>query len=392
MEAAIPEADAPRDGPGIARRSANERRILSLIQRHGPMAAADLARQAELSAQSASVITRGLEADGLLLRGEPVRGKVGKPLTPIGLDPDGVFSIGLRVGRRSADLVLMDFVGRLRGHLTLRFAFPTPRAVLDFSRDGIAELSAGLTPGQRGRLAGIGVGIPFELWKWLDDTPVPKSEMLGWKDVDFTTAFAEFTDLPVFVGNDGSMACIGEHTFGAARSLTDFAYFYVGAFVGGGIVLNNRLHVGPTGNAAAVGSIPMRQPDGSWRQLIASASLYKLEERIEAVAPGTALAFLKSPGWRGHDDLVEDWIARTVEALTAAAVTVVAVLDLPDIVIDGSLPPAIRERLADGVASAIAGFDTRGINPPRVHQGSLGPVSGALGSGYQPIVAAYLLD
>ena len=86
-------------------RDHNERLVLSTVQRLGPMASADIARCTRLSAQTVSVITRSLEADGLLMKGEPVRGKVGKPLTPMCLNSSGVYSYGLRIGRRSAELI-----------------------------------------------------------------------------------------------------------------------------------------------------------------------------------------------------------------------------------------------------------------------------------------------
>ena len=38
---------------------------------------------------------------------------------------------------------------------------------------------------------------------------------------------------------------------GIARRLSDFAYFYIGSFVGGGVILNNAVHAGRTGNAGA---------------------------------------------------------------------------------------------------------------------------------------------
>ena len=67
-----------------------------------------------LSAQTVSVIMRALEQEGLLLRGEPVRGRIGQPSVPMSLDADGAFFVGLKVGRRSADLTLIDFMGRVR--------------------------------------------------------------------------------------------------------------------------------------------------------------------------------------------------------------------------------------------------------------------------------------
>jgi len=54
-------------------RDYNERLLLSMIQRLGPMPGSDMARQSNLSAQTVSVILRSLEADGLLIKGAPQR-------------------------------------------------------------------------------------------------------------------------------------------------------------------------------------------------------------------------------------------------------------------------------------------------------------------------------
>ena len=86
-------------------RAYNERLVMSLVRRHGSLAKADIARRTGLSPQTVSVIMRALERDSLLVRGEPVRGRVGQPSVPMALNPDAVFSVGLKIGRRSADLV-----------------------------------------------------------------------------------------------------------------------------------------------------------------------------------------------------------------------------------------------------------------------------------------------
>ena len=51
------------------------------------------------------------------------------------LDPDGAFSLGLKIGRRSCDLVLVDFRGAVRRRAHRTFAFPTPPLILDFVRE-----------------------------------------------------------------------------------------------------------------------------------------------------------------------------------------------------------------------------------------------------------------
>ncbi|HEX2146824.1 MAG TPA: MarR family transcriptional regulator, partial [Pseudorhizobium sp.] len=76
-------------------RAYNERLVLSLVRLHGSLSKADITRYSGLSAQTVSVIMRSLEKDGLLLRGEPVRGKVGQPSVPMRLNPDAVYSFGV---------------------------------------------------------------------------------------------------------------------------------------------------------------------------------------------------------------------------------------------------------------------------------------------------------
>src|SRR6218665_2929653 len=95
-------------------RAYNERLLLSIVRRQSGLSKADIARLTGLSAQTVSVIMRALEKDGLLVRGEPLRGRVGQPSVPMYLNPDAVFSFGLKIGRRSADLVMMDFTGNIR--------------------------------------------------------------------------------------------------------------------------------------------------------------------------------------------------------------------------------------------------------------------------------------
>ena len=111
-------------------RDYNERLVLSLVRRHGSLAKTEIARLTKLSAQTVSVIMRELEEEGLLLRNEPVRGKIGQPSIPMSLDPEGAFFLGLKIGRRSAELVLIDFLGSGPRHAAAFLPLPCP------ARDG----------------------------------------------------------------------------------------------------------------------------------------------------------------------------------------------------------------------------------------------------------------
>ncbi len=373
-------------------RNHNERLVLSAIRAYGPMASAELARRTQLSAQTASVITRALEGEELLVRGDPVRGKVGKPLTPMALNPEGAFSLGLRIGRRSADLVLMDLTGGVRGHLTHAYDYPSPSSLPDFVAGGVTDLAARLPEGRRARIVGLGVGAPYQLWNWLDLVGAPPGEMAAWQGLDLAAELGARTGLPVSLGNDATLACYGEQVFGTGREKRDYAYFYVGTFVGGGMVLDGRLQTGRFGNAGAFGSIVVGEKGAPGNQLIHSASLFVLEAMLRESGrpwPGT---HRDEAAWQGFDDLLDVWLDRTSSVRAAAAVSVTAVLDVPTVVIDGGFPASVRTRLAELVGARIRSADTRGIRVPEIASGTLGPLAGALGSAYLPLATSYLLD
>jgi hypothetical protein len=104
----------------------HERQILSLIRRQRGVAEVEIARLTGLSTQTTTVIINRLEADGLLLTGEPQRRRIGQPSVPHALNPDGAFGLGLMIGRRSSDLVLMDFTAGIRARRRM-VLIPRPR-------------------------------------------------------------------------------------------------------------------------------------------------------------------------------------------------------------------------------------------------------------------------
>ena len=130
----------------------NERLALSLIRRHGSLPKAELARLTGLSAQTVSMIIKQLEADGLVLKEKPKRGRIGQPPVPISLNPDGAYSLGLKIGRRSADLMLLDLVGGVRGTTHRTFRYPTPEQTIRLFEEGFDIVTRDLKPAQLSRI------------------------------------------------------------------------------------------------------------------------------------------------------------------------------------------------------------------------------------------------
>jgi hypothetical protein len=279
-------------------RAQNERLVLSLVRQHGALAKSDIARITGLSAQTVSVIMRALEQDGLLQRGAPLRGKIGQPSVPMSLAPEGAFFLGLKIGRRSADLTLIDFLGGVRATRRQVYRYPTPGGVVAFVRGALPALVEALPPGLRDRIGGMGVAMPFQLWNWAQHIHAPLGALDAWRDRDVAAELAQVCDMPVYVQNDATAACGAELVFGTGERAQDFLYFYVGFFIGGGLVLNGHLFPGRTGNAAGVGPMPVPGPDGRMRRLMSVASLSTLADMLAATDQNPDQLWERPDGWQ----------------------------------------------------------------------------------------------
>lgn len=374
-------------------RAHNERLVLSLVRQQGALAKSDLARITGLSAQTVSVIMRALEADGLLLRGEPVRGRIGQPSVPMSLNPDGAFFFGLKIGRRSVDLILIDFLGRIVAGRRQTYRYPTHDATVDFVARSLPAMIAEMPPVHRDRIGGLGIAMPFQLWNWAQYIGAPQAEMDAWRNRDIQAEIAAFCPVPVYVQNDATAACGAELVFGTGRRPKDFLYFFIAYFVGGGVVLNGQLFTGRTGNAGALGSMPVPGPDGRMRQLISAASMASLERYlVEANLPAGGL-WDTPPDWSAVPAPVLDrWCGEVAEGLAQATLAATAVLDTEAALIDGWMPEEVRARLVERSRAALARLDFAGIDPPQFRAGTVGAQARSLGAASIPLSQRYLVD
>jgi len=389
-------ANIDRGSNQIGVRAYNERLVLALVRRHGSMARADIARKTGLSAQTISVIIRELEKDGLITQGERVRGRVGQPSMPMRLAADGVFSFGLKIGRRSAEIILMDFLGQIRHRRHITYAWPVPDKIRTFAFDSIYEFTAALDPDKRNRIAGLGIALPFELWNWVEEVGAPAADMNAWLDADLINDFGSSLPFPVFLQNDGTAACGAELTFGRGPEFTDFVYFSIGSFIGGGVVLNNTLYPGRTGNAGALGSMPMRMREANdtseTNQLIDTASLFVLERMLREQDISSEDLWLSPEQWPDFGPLLDEWIALAARGLAHAAVAATTVIDFPAAIIDGWLPENIRHRIVEATKLELTRIDMRGLWAPEIVEGKVGVHGKAMGAASLPLSHRYLFD
>jgi hypothetical protein len=108
-----------------------------------------------------------------VLKEKPKKGQIGQPPVPLSLNPDGAFSVGLKIGRRSADLMLLDLAGGVRGTMRYAYRYPTPQDTMRLFSEGFDIITGDLAPAQAARICGVGIAAPFEIWNWESEVGAP---------------------------------------------------------------------------------------------------------------------------------------------------------------------------------------------------------------------------
>lgn len=371
-------------------RDHNERLVLHLIRRHGALTKAEATRETGLSPNAVSMIFKALEQDNLLLRDDPLRGRIGQPSVPLRLNPDAHFYIGLKIGRRSFDMVVIDFCGGVRARRTRAHRYPTPISARNFVKTELPHLLRSAHV-KRAQISGSGIAMPTGLWEWLDDFDASPGDMEAWRDFKPERDLGDVLPGPILVENDGTAACRSEWTFGQEAGRRHSIYFFLGTFVGGGIVLNGSVFRGCYGNSGGFG--PLRIPDepGGTR-LIDHASLMTLERMLAANGkPVDATTFLDGQ-WTELEPVLTQWIARAGRSLAHAIVSTAAVIDFEAVILDGPFPDDIRTRLRREIEKQLDRLDLQGIMRPQTFSGSFGGVARAIGAAAGHIASRYMID
>ena len=220
-----------------------------------------------------------------------------------------------------------------------------------------------------------------------------REAIAAWREIDVAAELEAATDLSVSVYNDATAACAAEMIAGDRIVRSSALYIFLGTFVGGGVVIDGRLHRGEQLNAGALGSMPMdgTGDDGRPLQLIHQASVIELERALAAA--GFDVTEMFSPHVSpGADAVFDAWLRRAVEALSRAVVSAMSVVDFEEVVIDGLLRLAWRRRVVDGLARAYGWFNFTGLSPIEIAAGSIGPQARVLGAALLPLIGRFSPD
>ncbi|MGT2530813.1 ROK family protein [Streptomyces nojiriensis] len=199
---------------------------------------------------------------------------------------------------------------------------------------------------------------------------------------------ARGAELPTVLAGDGVAMTAAEHWLGAARGHANALCMVVSTGVGGGLVLNNQLHPGPTGNAGHIGHISVAF-DGE-------PCVCGGRGCVESIASGTAIArWALAQGWTPAGDASAAGVAVAAEAgdpialaafdragrALAAAIAATATLVETDIAVVGGGVAASGDTLFEPIRRHLASYATLSfVRDLEVVPATLGTHAGLIGA------------
>ncbi|MEV6041202.1 ROK family transcriptional regulator [Nonomuraea sp. NPDC052116] len=359
----------------------NESVILDAIRRHTTgLSRVELAQATRLSPQTVSNITRRLLDQGLARESGKRSSGNGKPRTLLEIVPAARYAVGVHLDPAVITCVLVDLLGTVVAQRSRR----TPRGG---DTDGIAaDMASSVSAlvaesgADRKRILGLGIAAPGPIdvtAGWVVDPP----ELPGWGRYPLRDRLSAATGLPALLDKDVTAAVVAERWTGAATDSRNLLFFYLGTGSGMGLVVEDTVLRGVSGNAGEVGGIGAAC---STRALVEEAialgvlgSEYTVTDPAAAQGGLRRLAELAAAGQAQADGIIERLAIRIARGVCAAA----TLLDVDTVVFGGPTWQLLADRLLAVIEPMVAGSPfVKATHPTVVVSTTLGENVAAVGA------------
>ncbi|WP_370324269.1 ROK family protein [Euzebya sp.] len=273
--------------------------------------------------------------------------------------------IGVDLGGTKILVAAVDETGSATEHI--KHATPTegPEAVVELIVESVLELDP--------EPAAIGLGVPGPV---IDGIVLEAPNLVGWgRDVPLADMISpRIGGAPVVVGNDANLGTLGEARHGAGQGSTDVLGCWLGTGVGGGLVLDGRMHQGVHGVAGELGHVPVAKANprrcacGRWGCLEAYAGRAGMESAIDRFRAEGRLTRIPEimaekgkdritssvwkAAWKDRDEVAVVIIEEAVAALSVALGGALNILDVDTVVFGGGLTEKFGQDHVDWIAEA----------------------------------------
>ena len=204
--------------------------------------------------------------------------------------------IGIDVGGMSIKAGLVDE----EGNILFKHSCPTGvergygAVIQDIARLGLATVEK--TGHSIDEVHSIGIGIPGIMDQRTGI--VPFCTNLSWHDVPIIEEMKKYTDVPVYVDNDATVAGLAESVAGVSAGVKNSVFVTLGTGIGGGVILNGKVFTGSHGCATEIGHMVTVDGGapcncgkrGCWERYASATALIREGRRLCERKPDCAMA------------------------------------------------------------------------------------------------------
>lgn len=274
-------------------------------------------------------------------------------------------------------------------------SYEGPTAVLE----RIAAMVNALAAQAGTKPAALGIGVPGLVDVGRGETRFLPNLPTQWRDVPVAAALTPKVGCPVFVLNDARAATLGELVFGHGRTARTMVFFGLGTGVGGGIVVNRQLHLGPLGAAGELGHqtiVPDGPPCGCGNRgcletlvsgpaitaegvrLLLSGNAPKLHELCKGDATRVSPITMAAAA-RAGEPAAREALERVAEWLGIGAANLIVALH-PDLIVVGGGVSEMGDLLLDPLRATVRRrVRMLPVDDIRIERSQLGDRAGLLG-------------
>lgn len=358
-------------------RALNERTVLDAVREAGPISRAEVARQTGISRPTVSLVLRSLVDDGLVRETEHDAEGPHYGAVYYEAHPEAAAVLAVDFGAGAVRTALCDLSGEVRAREEIR-----SRGSVDERIDALASTVRSLL--RRGKLPAdlletAVVALPAVVSP--SDGNVSSADLPGLGPGDLRERLEQALRVPVALENDVNLAAVAEQHHGVAAGVADFAFLLVGAGLGAAVVIDLKVHRGHHGAAGELDSVRNGRPDNV-DPCAAAISQFAAE------AAHGEKTILESPyeirdvfaAARIGDEVAVAVVEETARRIALHALPLVATLDVPLIVLGGSV--GANADLLEPVRLHLEGWLP--TPTPRIEVSALGEaavIEGALATG-----------
>ncbi len=230
--------------------------IFNHLRAKNPISRAEISKDLGISAPAVSRAVEKLIEKCYVIETERIKTKMGKRPTPLVINKNKFFVIGMDLGKERLKIALVNLRGEIvekfKGSVILKNKRAIKRIVTE-----IEEFIKKYTTGKNSKLykiEAICIGVPaavnIKTERVLSTNHYKDWE---WKDLNLKNIITNEFNIPVLMENDANLSAIGEKHYGEGQKYKTIIFVEVSNGIGAGVIVDNKLVRGSNGSAGEIG-------------------------------------------------------------------------------------------------------------------------------------------